>query len=638
MIHITKCSEARNKRILAFFLQKFSIWLNLRVKMEEVPETKKPQAETTRRNHKQKSQAENPQDQKEAIMKKRLLALLLICSMTAVMITGCATYTKDGTEEAASSAEASSAPADTGETSAETTKNAVTTLNVSAGTAVTLNEFTSQASNDYDSLYLLMSSLFRYYDGTVENDACETYELSEDKLTYTFHLRQGLTYSNGTVITAKDFAYALQKFISPDSGSAFASYYLGIKGAADFNAGNADWDAVGVTCPDDSTLVINLAEEDSSFLNLLAIYPFYPITEEFATAKGDTLGTSPDTILCSGPYTVSEWTVDTSMTFVKNKNWWNSDNEFPMETINLMDIESANTEVSMFQNGELDVISSVDSNYVSTISDNVKSYESSTEMFLWMKEAGTSEEATKCLDNDNFRKALTYALDREAIGAAVNTGFIGTNRAVSSNYPGTNGKYIDEYPIDTCPIQGDTALAVDYLNKALKELGYSDVSELPQMNYITFERDDMKLLGETIIDTWKQVLGITTINFAQYPISTAIQQFYTGDYDLFMISLGCSIRPTEVIECFTPDGDYGFFTQNWATDITEQLADANAKEFQSDDYFKGVAAAEQSLLNEYSLVPLYNQTMYYALADGVEGFVEPGTVFQFQFNHLSYTK
>ncbi len=568
-------------------------------------------------------------------MKKRLLAVLLICSMAAVMITGCGTYTKDETEASSSDAKKET---ETGSVEKETAGGKVTTVNVSGGTAVTLNQFTSQSTNDFDSFYLLMSSLFRYYDGDVENDACESYEVSEDNLTYTFHLREGLTYEDGTAVTAQDFLYALKNVIGPDSGSAHSTYYLGIRGAAAYNGGEAEWDAVGASCPDDQTLSITLEEEDSSFINTLAIFPFYPVTEDFVAAWGDSLGSSPESVLCSGPYTLSEWTVGTSMTFVKNPDWWNADSEFPMETIHIMKVESANTEVSMFQNGELDIVSSVDSNYISTISDYVDSYESSTEMFLWMKEAGTSDEATACLANDNFRKALTYALDREAISTAVSTGFVGTNRAVSSNYPGQNGKYIEEYPVDTCPVQGDADLAAEYLNKALGELGYDDVSELPQMTYVTFERDDMKLLGETIVDAWKQILGITSISFVQYPIATAIQQFYTGDYDLFMISLGCSIRPTEIIECFTPNGDYGFFTENWGTDITDLLNEANAKEFQSDDYFKGVANAEEALLNEYSLIPIYNQTMYYALAEGVEGFVEPGTVFQFQFNHLTYTK
>jgi ABC-type oligopeptide transport system substrate-binding subunit len=564
-------------------------------------------------------------------MKKKLFAMLLTASMIAGTLAGCSTYTDTSSSD-------KQEVADESKGTSEVSTNEETTLNVGAGTALTLNQFVSQASNDLDSMYLLMSSLFRYYDGEVENDACESYELSSDGLTYTFHLRDGLTYADGTAITAGDFEYAIEEFIKPDSGAANAYNYLGIKGATAYNGGEGSIEEVGIKATDDTTLEITLEAADSSFLNILAIYPIYPVTKEFVEQWGETYGTTPESTLCSGPYTLKEFTVDTSMTFEKNDSWWNAENEFPMKLINVLQIDSANTKVSMFQNGELDIVSSLDTNYIDTLGDAVKNYESNNEMFLWVNEGGTSDEATKCLSNENFRKALTYALDREAIGSAVSKGFVGTNRAVSSNYPGTSGKYIEDYSVDIAPIQGDVDLAKDYFAKALEELGYNDASELPQMSYISFERDDMKLLGETITDTWKQVLGITNIQFTQYPIATAIQNFYTGNYDFFMISLGCSVSPTDIIKCFTPDGDYGFFSANWKTDITDLLADANQEEFQSDEYFKKVAIAEEALLNEYSFVPLYNQTMYYALADGIEGYVEPATAFVFQFNHLKYTK
>ena len=554
-------------------------------------------------------------------MKKKLLAMLLICSVTAATFVGCGTYKDE------------KAPSSDRETGEE-----VTTLNVGAGTALTLNQFTSQASNDLDSMYLLMSSLFRYYKGEAEYDACQSYDVSTDGLIYTFHLRDGLTYADGTTITANDFEYALEEYIKPDSGAANSFNYLGIKGAAAYNSGDGKLEDVGIKVIDDKTLEITLEKADLSFINILAVYPVYPVTKEFVDKWGETYGTTPESTLCSGPYSLTEYKVNTSMIFEKNDSWWNAKEEFAIKTINVYQIESDNTEVSMFQNGELDILFNINAQYIDTLGSAVKNYQSNTEMFLWMKEKGTSEEATKCLDNDNFRKALTYALDREAIGNAVSKGFVGTNRAVSSNYPGTTGKYIDEYSIDTAPVQGDTKLAKEYFEKALKELGYQSASDLPDMTYISFERDDMKLLGETIVDTWKQVLGITSIKFTQYPISTAIQSFYKGEYDFFMISLACSVTPQDIIKCFTPTGDYGFFTENWETDITDLLKDANEEEFQSEEYFKKVAIAEQALLNEYSLVPLYNQTMYDALADGINGYVEPDTAFVFQYNHLNYTK
>lgn len=575
-------------------------------------------------------------------MKKKILALLMAGCMTVLMLAGCGTYTDD----TASSGNAATPASDSSSTDSSSTDVAAEsdgtgisdTVNIAGGVAITMNQFASQASNDYDIFYLTMSSLVRYYDGKVQPDAAESYDISEDGLTYTFHLRKDLTYSDGKPITSADFEYAFQRFMGPDSGSAMCIGYYGVAGAMDYNTGAGAWEKVGFACPDEYTVEFTLTKPDGSFLNNLALNAFFPITKEFAERWGDSLGSSPESVLCSGPYILTEWTVDKSMTLVKNDKWWNSANEFPTKNVNILQIDSANTKVSMFENGEVDIVASVDPNYISTIQGNIDSYVGSTEMLLWMNEAGNNEKTAKLMSNVNFRKALSYALDRNAVCGAVSEGFVGTNRAVSSNYPGISDTYVNEYSIDVCPVEGDVNKAKEYLKAAMDELGYKDVSELPEITYITFERDDMKLLGETLVDSWKQALGINNITFAQYPIATAIQQFYTQEYDIFMISVGCSVSPVDIMEGFTPEGDYGFFAANWKTNISDLLAAADACEFQSDEYFKKVAELETAFLNEYSIVPLYNQTFYYALTDGVKGYVEPGISYNYQINHLTVSK
>ncbi len=575
----------------------------------------------------------------EEKMKKRLLAILLTGVMVLGLVSGCSTYTNADDQPVDDNVSNQSDSNQSDSNQSEGENQSVDTINVAAGVALTLNQFTSQASNDSDSLYLIMSALVRYYDNTIENDAAESYDISEDGSTYTFHLREGLKYSDGTDVTAEDFRTSFLKMLSPDSGSTGISYYTNILGADAYSRNEGSVEAVGIEAPDAQTLIFKLDGPDGTFIKKLALNPVYPVPATYLEEKGEEYGSSPETILCSGPYTLTEWTLDTSMSFEKNESWWNAANEFPMKKVNIMQIDSANTKVSTFQSGGVDIIGSVDPNYIPTIEDYVKKYQGSTEMFLWIKETGTSDEATRVLSNDHFRKAITLALDREAISSAVSKGFVGTNRAVSANFPTVSGDtFIKEYPIDVASVKGDQEQAKQYLTEALSELGYSDVSELPEMTYIGFERDDMKLLGEAIVDTWKQVLGITSIQFVQYPIPTAIQNFYQGNYDLFMISLGCSMSPDDIIKNFTSDGDYAFFTENWKTDITSLIEEAHSLEYESDAYYQKVADAEEALLNEYSFVPLYNQTFYYALAKGVEGYVEPSVAFQFQFNHLTYTK
>lgn len=542
------------------------------------------------------------------------------------MLTGCNTYS-GGTSSSSSAAAASASGTGISDT-----------VNVLGGVAVTMNQFKTQASNDQDIFYLTMTPLLRFYNNKIEMDGAQSYDVSKDGLTYTFHLRKNLRYSDGTAITSADYEYAFQKTIGPDSGTSSTEGYFGVVGAQKYNSKKGSWDKVGFKCPDAYTITITLQAADGSFPNLMALTPFYPATKAFTEKWGDSLGSSPESVQCSGPYVLKQWTVDKSMALTKNDNWWNAKNEFPTKNININSIDSDNTKVSMFKSGEADIINSIQPTYAKLLGDSAKQYEGAVEMLLWVKQQGTSDKATACLKNDDFRKALLYSLNRTTISAAVNPGFVGTNRAVSSNYQGVSGKYIDEFPVNTCPVTGDVAKAKEYLAKALKELGYGSVADLPKMTYVTFERDDMKTLGEALVDSWKQNLGITSIKFVQYPIATAIQHFYKNDYDIFMISTGCTVTPLDTIGSFTSSGNYSNFIVNWKSSLDKPVAAATAFPFRSKEYYTAVAKAEQTLLDEYSIDPLYNQSFTYALGKGVQGYVEPNTAFNYEFNHLTVKK
>ena len=145
---------------------------------------------------------------------KKALALLLAMIMVIGMLAGCGT-TGGGDDEG-------------------TTSNEFT---MAYNGVVTMNSVMTQASNDHNVLYLLQAQLVRYYDGQVEKDAAESYEMSEDALTWTFHLRDGLVWSNGEALTAADYAYGTRCLLDPEMGSPQASSWFMIKNAEKFSKG-----------------------------------------------------------------------------------------------------------------------------------------------------------------------------------------------------------------------------------------------------------------------------------------------------------------------------------------------------------------------------------------------------------------
>ncbi len=572
---------------------------------------------------------------------KKILAAMLSGAVVLAALGGCGTYTDDGTSSSgsSSSAETSSAESGTGEstdTSADTSADPMTFTFI-GGQPVTLNPILSQSSDDGNSFYLLQSSLFRYTADGVQNEICETYDVSDDGLTYTFHLRDA-NWSDGEPITAEHFAYALYCYTSPDMGCPQASGYYDIAGAEAFNTGSGSWEDVGVKAIDDKTLEITLTEPNDDYILQLATSAPTPLRQDFVEAQGESLGSSVDALQYSGPYVLTEWVLDSSLTFTKNPEYWNADESFPVETITLLDVDDANTAYSMFESGEVDALASVSTQYKDALADYTTIQTGGGGMmYIWINENGMSEEAAAVLSNQNFRNALNYAIDRSSTVAAITPLSTPYSRLTLPFYEGLDGgSFADEYPVDCPPLEGDVEQAQEYLALALEELGMSSVAELPEMHFVTWDTAQQRLMCETLIDQWKQNLGIETIQLDQYPIGTAIGNYSSNQFDIFAISISSSLTPYDALENFVNGGDYnnGIWTNDEYDALVEQVKAATDKA----EKYELTQQAEQILVDGACIIPFYGLTTAYATQDYVEGFAIGDLGAGFQFENLQVNK
>lgn len=572
---------------------------------------------------------------------KKILAAMLSGAVVLAALGGCGTYTDDGTSSSgsSSSAETSSAESGTGEstdTSADTSADPMTFTFI-GGQPVTLNPILSQSSDDGNSFYLLQSSLFRYTADGVQNEICETYDVSDDGLTYTFHLRDA-NWSDGEPITAEHFAYALYCYTSPDMGCPQASGYYDIAGAEAFNTGSGSWEDVGVKAIDDKTLEITLTEPNDDYILQLATSAPTPLRQDFVEAQGESLGSSVDALQYSGPYVLTEWVLDSSLTFTKNPEYWNADESFPVETITLLDVDDANTAYSMFESGEVDALASVSTQYKDALADYTTIQTGGGGMmYIWINENGMSEEAAAVLSNQNFRNALNYAIDRSSTVAAITPLSTPYSRLTLPFYEGLDGgSFADEYPVDCPPLEGDVEQAQEYLALALEELGMSSVAELPEMHFVTWDTAQQRLMCETLIDQWKQNLGIETIQLDQYPIGTAIGNYSSNQFDIFAISISSSLTPYDALENFVNGGDYnnGIWTNDEYDALVEQVKAATDKA----EKYELTQKAEQILVDGACIIPFYGLTTAYATQDYVEGFAIGDLGAGFQFENLQVNK
>ena len=572
---------------------------------------------------------------------KKILAAMLSGAVVLAALGGCGTYTDDGTSSSgsSSSAETSSAESGTGEstdTSADTSADPMTFTFI-GGQPVTLNPILSQSTDDGNSFYLLQSSLFRYTADGVQNEICETYDVSDDGLTYTFHLRDA-NWSDGEPITAEHFAYALYCYTSPDMGCPQASGYYDIAGAEAFNTGSGSWEDVGVKAIDDKTLEITLTEPNDDYILQLATSAPTPLRQDFVEAQGESLGSSVDALQYSGPYVLTEWVLDSSLTFTKNPEYWNADESFPVETITLLDVDDSNTAYSMFESGEVDALASVSTQYKDALADYTTIQTGGGGMmYIWINENGMSEEAAAVLSNQNFRNALNYAIDRSSTVAAITPLSTPYSRLTLPFYEGLDGgSFADEYPVDCPPLEGDVEQAQEYLALALEELGMSSVAELPEMHFVTWDTAQQRLMCETLIDQWKQNLGIETIQLDQYPIGTAIGNYSSNQFDIFAISISSSLTPYDALENFVNGGDYnnGIWTNDEYDALVEQVKAATDKA----EKYALTQQAEQILVDGACIIPFYGLTTAYATQDYVEGFAIGDLGAGFQFENLQVNK
>ena len=292
----------------------------------------------------------------------------------------------------------------------------------------------------------------------------------------------------------------------------------------------------------------------------------------------------------------------------------------------------------MFEAGEVDALAGVPAQYQDMLADYSTTQSGGDGlMYLWFNAGAEETEGDRVMANNNFRLALNYALDRSSIMAAVNPMMQPYSRLMIPVYEGLNGgSYVDEYPIECPPLEGDVEKAQEYLDLALEELGYTSVEELPTMNFVTWDADRQKLLCEAIIDQWKQNLGITSVQLDQYPIGTALGMYMSNDYDVFAISLSASLSLENSLKNYVTGGDYN----NGIWDCPEYDEIVAQLETETDEAtrFDLIQQAEQLLITGSSIVPFYALTTTYAVQDYVEGFYMPTFGSGFQLNELQVNK
>ena len=466
-----------------------------------------------------------------------------------------------------------------------------------------------------------------YTDGLMQMDAdgqavpaiAESYDLSDDGLTYTFHIRSDAKWSNGTPVIAADFVFAWQRAVDPAVASEYA-YMLSdigqIKNAAEIIAGDMDKSELGVTAVDDTTLQVELNVPVSYFLSLMYFPTFYPVNEEFFNSCGDTFATSPETTLSNGAFILDSYEpAATAFHLTKNADYYDA-GRVQLSGLNYQVIQDSQQALMSYQTGALDT-TLVNGEQVDQVKDDPE-FKTVGAGYLWY--VSPNMDAVPELANLNVRLALTMAIDRDAItGDVLKDGSAPTYTAVPPEFAagpdGSDFSADQEKFADVCTC--DATSAADYWTKGLEELGITELS----LDMVVDADDAPQKVAQVLKEQWETTLPGITVNLVVEPKKQRVQDMQDGNYQLGLTRWGPDYAdPMTYLGMWVSgnSNNYGLWSNADYDAIIDECTTGDLCT-DAEGRWERLYDAEQIVMDEAVIFPLYTQCNAEMLSSKVTG-------------------
>lgn len=528
-------------------------------------------------------------------MKKRVLACLLAAVMTAGLLAGCGGDEKSG-----------------GGGSSEQV------LNISTNSVVVgLNPLVNTTAPDNIAHNMIYDPLIRDRSAKDNTDeivpaAAESWDVSEDGLTYTFHMNPDAKWSDGSKVTANDFEFTFKQMADPNTAATNAWLFDGVIvnfSEALYNNGKTP-DEIGVKALDEETLEIQLVHPVSYFLQLVA-GSAYPVNQAKYEEYGSEYGTAPDKTVYNGPLKVTSWNQNTEMVLEKNDQYWGQE-DMQLDKVNYKVIQESSTAVQAFINGELDVVSTSDTNWGKTITAAGDSQEmtvpsSAPDFFMFNLK-------NEYLSNTKIRQALSIAFDRQEM---VDTLRDGMSVPIYSMMPDTMKvgdktytELVDGKNYFVTQMQEEYTDPKALLQEGLAELGKSTDPSQMTIRYASRGTTELsKKIGEWMKQVWEEKLGINVqIDMMEWNIMW--DKIDAGAYDIACGGWGPYYNePSALLQLFEPvNGYFNADKTGWNNEDSQKFTELlNQAKDVVDDKEKAeiYLQAEQLVVGNALIAPMY---------------------------------
>ena len=458
----------------------------------------------------------------------------------------------------------------------------------------------------------------------------ESYEVSPDGLTWTFTMKDGLKWSDGSDLTAADFEYSLKRLASPDTAAPYAQTAVGMIAGFDAAQGmpdedgnptaEPDFDALQVEASEDGkTLTIHLSYPCSYFDKIAAFASLSPVQQATVETNGDSWCTTPETFICNGPYMISEWTPSERIVLTKNPNYvggWDT-SKIVSDTITLLLLEDESAAYAAYNSGEAQFIKSVPSDEIPSLTkaeDGGDFYVDTTLGTYYISVNCEREPFTDPL----VRKALSLAIDREYVADVVMQGTY--TAAYNMVGPGVvdaegKGEFIDNANGGEPYISSDFEANLEEAKSLMAEAGYPDGEGFPTITYSANDQGYHIPLAEYLQSAWGE-LGIT-MNIETVEWASFTAQRRAGDYDASRNGWVMDYNDaSNMLELFVTgngnnDGKYSNPEYDAAIEAS-QVADQAA-------HFEALHQAEDILMEDMGCIPVAYYSDFWLQSPSLQG-------------------
>ncbi len=459
----------------------------------------------------------------------------------------------------------------------------------------------------------LFEGLTRFDPETLEAlpGAAERWDVSDDGLTYVFHLRAGLKWSDGTALTAHDFLASLRRLLSPALGSDNADSLDPVVGAEDYRQGKTtDFSTVGIRAPDDRTLEVRLRHPASFLLKSMASRSWFPVPMHVLEKHGDPLNptnpwTRPENIVGNGAFILHAWEPNRRVEVRRSPTYWNRDT-VRLNAVRFIPLENESAEEAAFRSGQLHKTEKVPLSrldfYRREESGRLRIHPYSG---VYYYNFNVNREPFKDV---RVRQALAMAVDREAIVRNVTRA--GETPAYHFTIEGVGG-YVGE---------ARTRLDFAEARRLLEDAGYPGGRGFPPITLLYNTAENHRVIAEVVQQTWKTELGID-VRLENQEWRVYLDSMQRGQYQLSRAGLIMEpFDPSQFFQVFTRNS--GFNRTGWSDPEYDRLYEEVMNTADETKRLALMQRMERILTDAMPILPVYYYTRPYLMDPRVRGWTD----------------